>query len=170
VRRRGKIFLDHGASGAALRVWAPFRVWLRDRERVATFVVLAFAFEGILLWRHALLERHARLAAMAWEQAPNGGLAWKVDVRTAPVDEIALLPGVGPQRARDLVKARLGGFRPESADDLRAVHGFGPKTVERLRDHVDFDDIDVDELIDNKVDDKRLDAGNAVNAADRAPP
>ena len=56
-----------------------------------------------------------------------------IDLNTADAATLAQLPGVGPQRAADIVahRQRHGPFR--SLDDVRAVPGIGPVTVERIR-------------------------------------
>ena len=58
----------------------------------------------------------------------------RIDVNTAGVRELSLLPGVGPVLARRIVsnRERLGHFG--SVDDLDRVHGVGKKTIERLGD------------------------------------
>lgn len=89
----------------------------------------------------------------AWTAVQAGRLAWagmtvdptrriefapaaEIDINSARVGELALLPGIGPRRAADLVlhRVRHGPFR--SVEDLGAVPGFGPGTVARLRDQV----------------------------------
>lgn len=56
-------------------------------------------------------------------------------------DEVALdrLPGVGPATARAIVAARDGGLTFRRPEDLSAVRGIGPATVERLRSLLDLD-------------------------------
>ena len=58
----------------------------------------------------------------------------RIDVNSADVRELSLLPGVGPVLAQRIVsnRERLGDFG--SVDDLARVHGVGPKTIERLGD------------------------------------
>jgi len=55
------------------------------------------------------------------------------DINAASAADLELLPGVGPALARRIVahRAQHGAF--VSVDGLRAVHGIGPKTIERLR-------------------------------------
>jgi competence protein ComEA len=62
-----------------------------------------------------------------------------VNVNTASVEELQLLPGVGEARARAIVDLRKqrGGFK--SLEELRAVKGIGDASLERLRPHVAFD-------------------------------
>ncbi len=62
-----------------------------------------------------------------------------VNVNTASVEELQLLPGVGEARARAIVDLRKqrGGFK--SLGDLSDVKGIGEASLERLRPHVAFD-------------------------------
>jgi competence protein ComEA len=59
-----------------------------------------------------------------------------VDLNRAERAELLQLPGVGESLANRIENYRRehGGFR--SVDDLTAVHGVGPATVDRLRDWV----------------------------------
>ena len=52
---------------------------------------------------------------------------------TAPRDSLVLLPGVGPVLAERIVSARTGKRSFTRWDDLLAIKGIGPKTVERLK-------------------------------------
>lgn len=52
---------------------------------------------------------------------------------TAPKDSLVLLPGVGPVLAERIVNARTGKRSFTRWDDLLAIKGIGPKTVERLK-------------------------------------
>ena len=56
-----------------------------------------------------------------------------VDLNRASADELMLLRGIGPARARTIVedRRRRGPFR--SVDDLQRVHGVGPATIAGLR-------------------------------------
>lgn len=56
-----------------------------------------------------------------------------IDLNTADAATLAQLPGVGPARASLIVAHRQehGPFR--TVDDLKAIHGIGPITVDRLR-------------------------------------
>jgi competence ComEA-like helix-hairpin-helix protein len=61
-----------------------------------------------------------------------------VDVNRAGTEALEGLPGIGPALARRVVAHRdsAGPFR--TADDLLAVRGIGPATLERLRDRIRF--------------------------------
>ena len=59
-----------------------------------------------------------------------------VNVNTATVEELQLLPGIGEARAQAVVDMRKkrGGFK--SVDELLEVKGIGPSGLQRLRPHV----------------------------------
>ena len=59
-----------------------------------------------------------------------------VNVNTASVEELELLPGVGEARARAIVDLRKQRGGLKSLDDLREVKGIGEASLERLRPHV----------------------------------
>jgi predicted flap endonuclease-1-like 5' DNA nuclease len=52
---------------------------------------------------------------------------------TAPKDSLVLLPGVGPVLADRIASARTGKRSFTRWDDLLAIKGIGPKTIERLK-------------------------------------
>lgn len=68
------------------------------------------------------------LTAPAIVELPAG----PIDVNTAPVDDLVRLPGVGPVRAREIVRHREQNGRYSSLDDLLEVKGIGPVTLEGL--------------------------------------
>jgi competence protein ComEA len=93
----------------------------------------------------------AALAAMAAWWAAHGGwradlieidradpltAKFEVDINSAEWPELLQLPGVGPKMAQRIVESRqtLGPFADQ--DDLRRVHGIGPKTMERIRPYL----------------------------------
>jgi competence protein ComEA len=58
-----------------------------------------------------------------------------IDINQATETELQRLPGIGPRRAQLIISEREK--RPfASIDELRRVHGIGPKTLERLRPHI----------------------------------
>ncbi len=72
-------------------------------------------------------------AALADKDPALGGV---VNVNTATVAELMLLPGIGEARAQAVVAMRKqrGGFK--SVDDLLQVKGIGEAGLERLRPHL----------------------------------
>ena len=63
-------------------------------------------------------------------------LTGTVNVNTASVEELQLLPGIGESRAEALVaeRKRRGGFK--QVQDLLEVKGIGESSLERLKPHV----------------------------------
>jgi len=60
-----------------------------------------------------------------------------VNVNTATVQELSLLPGVGKAKAEQIVQLRQS--KPFAAiEDLKAVKGLGAKRLEAMRSHIVF--------------------------------
>ncbi len=84
--------------------------------------------------------RHRQMAS------PVAGPDEKINPNEAPAASLARLPGIGPSRARAIIRFReqsqgQGGGRPvfRAADDLQQVHGLGPATVDGIRAWLRFD-------------------------------
>ncbi len=60
----------------------------------------------------------------------------KVNINTASVAELDVLPGIGPQLAQRIVDYRQAHGPFARIEDLDNVSGIGPATIERLRDLV----------------------------------
>ena len=75
-------------------------------------------------------------AAPSIVTAGEGGLTGVVNINTATVEELQLLPGIGEARARAVIELRKrnGGFK--SVDELTQVKGIGETALERLRPYV----------------------------------
>jgi competence protein ComEA len=75
--------------------------------------------------------------ALAGDASPR--LTGVVNVNTATLEELQLLPGIGEARAKEVIalRKRQGGFK--SLDDLVAVRGIGESSLERLRPYVRFE-------------------------------
>lgn len=59
-----------------------------------------------------------------------------VNVNDAGVDELAVLPGLGPTTARRIVDHRRQHGPFASLDDLLDVPGIGPATLDQMRPHL----------------------------------
>jgi competence protein ComEA len=76
------------------------------------------------------------VASTATSAEGEAGLNGTVNVNTATLEELTLLPGIGESRAQAVIETRKrrGGFK--SVDDLMEVKGIGEASLERLRPHV----------------------------------
>ncbi|MFO0814547.1 MAG: helix-hairpin-helix domain-containing protein [Gemmatales bacterium] len=80
------------------------------------------------------------LAQSAWKfwqpPVPLSLAPGSLDLNAASVSELRQLPGVGPQLAQRIVEHRQQHGPFQKIDDLKAVHGIGPATVERMKQFV----------------------------------
>jgi competence protein ComEA len=76
----------------------------------------------------------ALAAAPAGADGPN--LEGVVNVNTATLEELQMLPGIGAARAQAVIEARKarGGFR--ALEDLLEVKGIGEGNLAKLRPHL----------------------------------
>jgi competence protein ComEA len=72
-------------------------------------------------------------ARAAEAEAPLSGV---VNVNTASAEELELLPGIGPSRARAILEARRERGAFKSLEELEEVKGIGKGALERLRPFV----------------------------------
>lgn len=80
-----------------------------------------------------LLLRSPAPAPTVWTTASPTG---RLNINTASQAQLETLPGIGPETARRIVEEREQNgpfYYPES---LLSVKGIGPKTLERLREHI----------------------------------
>jgi competence protein ComEA len=84
-----------------------------------------------LAWLIALAIGASALSAFA-----ETSLSGVVNLNTATVEELQLLPGIGESRARAVIeeRKRRGGF--QKVEDLLEVKGIGEAGLARLRPHV----------------------------------
>jgi competence ComEA-like helix-hairpin-helix protein len=60
----------------------------------------------------------------------------RLDINTAGWEELTVLPGIGPKKARAIVEWRCENGRFADISQLTEVKGIGPKTLLRLQDYV----------------------------------
>ena len=83
-----------------------------------------------------LLAAGVALAAFPSLGDDHPALTGVVNLNTATVEELQLLPGIGESRARAVIAMRKekGGFK--SVNDLLLVKGIGEAGLDRLRSHL----------------------------------
>jgi competence protein ComEA len=71
--------------------------------------------------------------------APETRLVGVVNINTATAEELELLPGIGPARARAILEYRKTQGPFERVEDLTKVSGIGESAFERIRPHLRID-------------------------------
>lgn len=75
---------------------------------------------------------HGQIAAAPVAATATRGV---VNINTATAEELELLPGIGPARARAILEYRKAQGEFKKVDDLRQVGGIGDRALELLRPH-----------------------------------
>ena len=78
-----------------------------------------------------------RTGERAAPSASGGQASAKIDLNSATASELETLPGIGTVKAQSILDYRQANGPYSSVDDLLAVSGIGPATVESIRDLVD---------------------------------
>ena len=98
-------------------------------------VALAAALFGVAPLARAQMEARPAQAAQARPPRAPAPVTGACNINAADATQLALLPGVGPVRARAIIAHRQKTpFR--TADELVKVKGIGRKTFARLRPYV----------------------------------
>jgi competence protein ComEA len=112
----------------------PSRPWLTSSDqRVAAFL-LAVALVGMGIygvWQGRLRGRMIEI-----DEAPPVEIAFQVDINTAPLPELALLPRIGETLAKRIIEDREANGPFRDLDDLQRVRGIGPRTLEEMRPYL----------------------------------
>ena len=61
---------------------------------------------------------------------------WKININTATVDELVILPGVGPVLAQRIIDYRTANGAFQGIEDLTKVSGIGDKTYQQLAEFI----------------------------------
>lgn len=64
------------------------------------------------------------------------GIEGRVNINTATEDQIALLPGIGPKIAVEVVNYRASNGNFQTIDDMKKVKGVGDKKFEKIKNFV----------------------------------
>lgn len=108
--------------------------WLRRGEQgaIAALLVLAWGVMGL----HAWWQGGTRGRLIEIDEAPPRPAQYLVDINTAGVAELQVLPEIGPSLAERIVTERETGGPYRDLNDLRRVRGIGPRTLERIRPYL----------------------------------
>jgi len=113
---------------------------MNGRERFASAVLLITLITGILA--DALDDEGVDEPVLCEASAENADRSRpehdyrRLDINLATVEELMILPGIGPKKAKAVLawREQNGGF--DSVEHLVRVKGIGPKTLERIRRYI----------------------------------
>jgi competence protein ComEA len=105
---------------------------LADQAAVAALVVVAVIAVGGWWLSHGGWQ--GRLVEI--DRADPLTARFEVDINSADWPELIQLPGVGPKLAQRIVQSRQTNGPFADHEDLRRVHGIGPKTLEQIRPYL----------------------------------
>src|SRR5262249_46965104 len=108
-----------------------FRAWPRSAQLATAFLLgVALALLGVQILGHL------RWGSRPTELQAGAVPLYRIDLNQADRIELAQLPGVGEQMAGRIVDHRREKGNFGSVDELAAVRGVGPATLERVRGYV----------------------------------
>jgi competence protein ComEA len=107
------------------------RVILRRTDQATSAAVAVLALVIIALW--CARQAHLGGRTIDIERAEPFAIDTKIDVNRAEWPELALLPNIGEQLAKQIVADRTERGPFKDLEDLLRVKGIGPKTLETLR-------------------------------------
>ncbi len=106
-----------------------------ERERAVAWAALLLGLSGWLAWLPAILAKSPERPPQECVHACDGPVRLlfgePLDLNRASAESLDVLPGIGPARAAAITAERARQpFR--RVEDLRAVHGIGPRTIAGL--------------------------------------
>ncbi|MGF1655808.1 MAG: ComEA family DNA-binding protein [Verrucomicrobiales bacterium] len=98
--------------------------------RIVTVVGSSLAVSGLTLWWKCMQGAKKPALATPAEPTPEPTLEelFPLDINLASLDELMMVPGLGPSTAESLIQQRPF----NSLEDLTRVGGIGPKKLEQL--------------------------------------
>jgi len=103
--------------------------WTRSPVRMLTGVAIVSLAAAAALQSQA--DRRPHAATTGLETLPER----RIEINSACVDELQLLPGIGPALASRIVEDRDANGFFESIEALSRVRGVGPRTVLNISEH-----------------------------------
>jgi competence protein ComEA len=110
------------------------RPLLRRLDQAAAAVILTVSLAAIMVSLYVRGAHRGRLIEI--DRAEPQSVEFKVDINAADWPELTLLPGIGETLARRIVQSREEDGPFLDHDDLRRVHGIGPKTLDAVQPYL----------------------------------
>ena len=126
--------------------------WARSPSALVVFILLGIAsLSGIMLSASRLLTdpgvQQTRAATETRQSTETGGSApsdapqglahspaiKRIDINSASIEELDLLPGIGPALGQRIIQYRSEHGPFSRIEDITSVSGIGPRTLEKLR-------------------------------------
>jgi competence protein ComEA len=114
---------------------------MNGKERFAAAVLIVTLAIGIIVdvfdkqhEGNTVLNEHCDFSAASIDSRHEDFR--KLDLNTASADELEILPGIGPKKAKAIVDYREQNGRFEYLGQLTEVKGIGEKTLERIIPYV----------------------------------
>jgi competence ComEA-like helix-hairpin-helix protein len=117
--------------------------WTRTPAAAFSAAVLGLASIGGVGYS-IMVHEPATAVAMDTDQPADAGfpsparVVYLVDLNSATLAELQLLPGIGPVTAKSIIDDRTTNGPYEQLEDLDRVRGIGPRTIESIRDRVEI--------------------------------
>jgi len=121
---------DKNASPAAPPQRHP---WVTRAEAATVLVLAAIFLVAVLV---IVIRQHRAGARIEVIRAEAAGAEYRIDLNTAGVQELMLLPGIGEVRSQRLVDWREANGRIASLEDIREATGLSASSVEKLREFI----------------------------------
>lgn len=112
--------------------------WSLTRGELLAWMLPSLVLPAILFAARARMSsgpetvETVRYASASTRLASGPDSPARLNLNTATVAELELLPGIGPGRARKIVEHRAAHGPFLTVDELKAVRGLGPATIQRI--------------------------------------
>jgi competence protein ComEA len=76
------------------------------------------------------------LLILVWLAAPGAEESQKININTAPAEELMILKGIGVKKAKAIIEFRESNGPFKQPEDLIKVPGIGPKTFDANKNRI----------------------------------
>lgn len=108
---------------------------LRRADQGCTGTLLLISLVGLGLFWLQQQQRNGGVIEIDDQDEPLS-IDFQVDINTAELPELTMLPGIGDKLAQRILDSRKTDGPFSSHDEVQRVKGIGPRTVERLRPYL----------------------------------